>query len=267
MADPLVSTDWLAAHLHDPKVLPIDASWYLPAAARDPRAEFMVGHIPGAVFFDIDGVADKSTNLPHMLLAPDAFAEAVGALGVGDGMTLVIYDEAGLFSAPRVWWEFSAMGAPDIRLLEGGGPKWRSEGRPLEAGPARRPPTRFTARFVPGLVRNFDDVSDALQAGSSQLIDARPADRFSGRAPEPRPGLASGHMPGALNVPATALVEHGTLKSPESLRALFAEQGVDLTRPIITTCGSGVTASTLALALQTAGATDIALYDGSSTLR
>lgn len=257
-----VTTDWLAAHLRDANIVVIDGSWFLPAANRKPYEEYLAGHIPGAVYFDIDAVADKTTGLPHMLLAPDAFAAAVGGLGIGDGMTIVIYDEAGLFSAPRVWWEFAAMGAPDIRILEGGGPKWRGEGRPLESGLTRRPPATFTPHFHPELVRDFDQVSAAL-AAHAVVVDARPAGRFAGRDPEPRAGLKSGHMPGALSVPATDLVADGRLKPAAELKALFDRAGVDLTQPIVTSCGSGVTASTLRLALMTAGAKDVAVYDGS----
>ena len=262
MDNPFVTTDWLAAHLSDPKVAIVDASWFLPAANRKPDEEYLAGHIPGAVYFDIDAVADKSTGLPHMLLAPDAFAAAVGALGIGDDMTVVIYDEAGLFSAPRVWWEFAAMGAPDIRILEGGGPKWRAEGRALESGPARRAPATFTPHFHADLVRDFDQVKAALDA-HAMVVDARPGPRFAGREPEPRPGLKSGHMPGALSAPAGDLVANGMLRPAAELKAIFERAGVDLTQSIVTSCGSGVTASTLRLALLTAGARDVAVYDGS----
>lgn len=262
MDNVFVSTEWLAAHLDDPKVAVVDASWFLPTANRDPRAEYLAGHVPGAVFFDIDGIADKTVDLPHMLLPPDEFARAVGALGIGDGMTIVIYDEAGLFSAPRVWWEFLAMGAEDVRILEGGGPKWRAEGRPLQAGETRRPPATFTPHFHPGLVRNFNQVKAALAAGET-VADARPAGRFIGRDPEPRPNARQGHMPGARNVPAMDLVANGRLKPVSELRPMFEKAGVDLDRPIITSCGSGVTASTLMLALKLAGAKDVAVYDGS----
>ena len=261
MDNPFVSTDWLAAHLGDPKVAIVDCSWFLPAANRNPREEYRAGHIPGAVFFDIDGIADKATTLPHMLLGPEEFARQVGALGIGDGMTIVLYDEAGLFSAPRVWWEFCAMGAPDIRILEGGGPKWRAEGRPIEAGEHERPPARFTARFHPELVRDFDQVKATI-AAHGQIADARPAGRFAGRDPEPRPGLVSGHMPGARSIPSSDLVAGGRLKPVSELKPLFDSAGVDLSRPIVTTCGSGVTASTLMLALKLAGARDVAVYDG-----
>ena len=261
MENPFVTTDWLADHLDDPNVIVVDGSWFLPTANRRPREEFLAGHIPGAVFFDIDGIADTSQNLPHMLLRPEAFAAAVGALGIGDGMTLVIYDEAGLFSAPRVWWEFSVMGTPDIRILEGGGPKWRAEARPLETGPSKRQPATFTPNFNPRLVRDFQQVKAALAAHTT-VADARPAGRFAGRDPEPRPGLPSGHMPGAANVPALGLVADGKLKPVAELKTMFEAAGIDVKKPVITTCGSGVTASTLMLALKLAGAEDVSVYDG-----
>lgn len=262
MDNPFVSTEWLASHLDDPTVIPVDASWYLPAANRKPLDEYLAGHIPGAVFFDIDGVADKSTDLPHMLLPPEEFGRAVGALGIGDGMTIVIYDEAGLFSAPRVWWEFLAMGAPRIRILDGGGVKWRAEGRPIESGSPRRPPVTFTAQLHPELVRDFGQVKSAITA-HQQIADARPAGRFAGRDAEPRPGLASGHMPGAKSAPSGDLVANGRMKDAAELKAIFERAGIDLQRPVITSCGSGVTASTLMLALRLAGARDVAVYDGS----
>jgi len=259
MENPFATTDWLAAHLDDPNILPIDASWFLPAANRKPQEEFLAGHIPGAVYFDIDAVADQTTGLPHMLLAPEAFGKAVGALGIGDGMMLVIYDEAGLFSAPRAWWEFLIMGAPAIRILDGGGPKWRAEGRPLESGPSKRRPATFTPHFRPELLTDIT----ALQSWAGQVADARPAGRFAGHDPEPRPGLRSGHMPNAVNVPSSELVADGRLRPVAELRALFDKAGIDLNQPLATTCGSGVTASTLLLGLQLAGAKNVALYDGS----
>jgi len=262
MQDVFVSTDWLAAHLDDPRIVVVDASWFLPAANRKPHDEYLAGHIPGAVYFDIDAIADKATGLPHMLLPPDEFARQVGALGIGDGMTIVIYDEAGLFSAPRVWWEFAAMGAPDIRILDGGGPKWRAEDRPLASGESSRTPATFTPRFRPELVRSLEEVQAAVAAGR-QIADARPAGRFAGRDPEPRPGLQSGHMPGALNLPASDLVAGGRMKPIDELKPMFERAGVDLGQPIVTSCGSGVTASTLMLALTLAGARDVAVYDGS----
>jgi thiosulfate/3-mercaptopyruvate sulfurtransferase len=262
MENPFVSTEWLAQRLADPNIVILDGSWYLPTAKRDPQAEYLAGHIPGAVFFDVDEIADKSTGLPHMLLGPEEFARQVGALGIGDGMTIVIYDESGLFSAPRVWWEFLAMGAKDIRILEGGGPKWRAEGRPIETGEVTRKPAAFTPDFHPELVKGFADVRAAI-ATRQQIADARPNGRFIGRDAEPRPGLKSGHMPGAVSLPAMELVADGGLKPVEQLRAMFDAAGVDLERPVITSCGSGSTAATLMLALKLAGAKDVAVYDGS----
>ncbi len=262
MQNPFVSTDWLASRTADLSVVIIDGSWFLPTANRKPYEEYLAGHIPGAVYFDMDEIADKSTGLPHMLPSPEVFAREVGALGIGDGMTIVIYDESGLFSAPRIWWEFNAMGANDVRILEGGGPKWRAEGRPLEAGLTKRPPASFTATFHPELVRNFNDVKATI-AANGQIADARPRGRFAGRDPEPRPGLKSGHMPGAANLPAMELVANGILKSLNEIKAIIDEAGVDLDKPIITSCGSGATAATVLLALKLAGAKDVALYDGS----
>lgn len=259
MIDPFVSTAWLADHLADPDLLVVDGSWYLPAATRDPQAEYLAGHIPGAVFFDVDGIADTDSGLPHMLLPPAAFAAAVAALGIGDTMRIVVYDGDGLFSAPRVRWNFMVMGASDVRILEGGLPKWRAEGRKLETGAVARTPRKFTPRF------DASQVADLVQMRTTtrQIADARPAGRFSGKVPEPRPGLRSGHMPGAKNAPSSSLVETGTLKSAETLRAQFAAAGIDLAKPTVTTCGSGVTAAILKLALERAGAADVILYDGS----
>lgn len=262
MENPFVSTEWLASRLTDPSIVILDGSWFLPTANRKPYEEYLAGHIPGAVYFDMDEIADKSTGLPHMLPSPEVFAREVGKLGVGDGMTIVIYDESGLFSAPRVWWEFQAMGARDVRILEGGGPKWRAEGRPLESGLTTRKPATFTPTFHPELVRNFSDVKAAI-AAHGQIVDARPNGRFVGRDPEPRAGLKSGHMPGAVSLPAMDLVRDGGLKPMDELRAMMDAQGVDLDKPIITSCGSGATAATLLLALKLAGAKDVAVYDGS----
>jgi thiosulfate/3-mercaptopyruvate sulfurtransferase len=263
MDNPFVSTEWLAEHLRDPDVIPIDASWYLPSANRDPRAEYLQSHIPGAVFFGIDEIADRKTTLPHMLPLPEQFGAQVGALGISDEDTLVIYDEAGLYSAPRVWWTFRVMGAGDVRILEGGGPKWRAEGRPLEAADSRRKPQVFEAAYDSRLVANLMQMRQYAQSGARQVLDARPAPRFRGEAPEPRPGLKSGRMPNSLNVPFTVLTADGRLKPASELRAIFAEAGVDLEKPTVTACGSGVTASTLLLALEAAGATNVAVYDGS----
>jgi thiosulfate/3-mercaptopyruvate sulfurtransferase len=258
-----VTTEWLAEHLHDPDVVVVDASWYLPNVPRDPRAEYLAGHIPGAVFFGIDEIADRQTELPHMLPLPEQFGAQVGALGIADGDTIVVYDEAGLFSAPRVAWTFAVMGAADVRLLEGGGPKWRAEGRPLQAGDSRRKPQVFNAVYERRRVANLMQVAQYAASGSRQIVDARSAERFSGAAPEPRPGLRAGHIPGSRNVPFASVVADGRLKPADELRAVFAAAGVDLGRPLVMSCGSGLTAAVIALAAEAAGAPDVALYDGS----
>lgn len=259
----LVSTDWLAERLGDPDVVPVDGSWYLPDANRDGAAEFLDRHIPGAAYFDINAVADRSTNLPHMLPSPEDFSAAVGSLGVGDGMTVVAYDGVGLFAAARVWWTFRAMGAARVVLLDGGLPKWLAEGRPVETGPSRRAPASFTARLDPAAARTAADVAAGLQTHAFQVLDARPAARFRGEAPEPRPGLASGHIPGSLNLPSSEVVKGGRLADDEELRRMFEAAGLDTTKPVVTTCGSGVTAAVLALALESVGAKAAGLYDGS----
>ncbi|HEV2518981.1 MAG TPA: 3-mercaptopyruvate sulfurtransferase [Devosia sp.] len=265
MTNPLVTTDWLADHLDDPNIVLVDASWYMPATGRKGYSEYLESHLPGAVFFGIDDIADKTTTLPHMLPTPEAFAAAVGKLGIADTDTIVVYDEAGVFAAPRVWWTFRAMGAKDVRVLDGGGPKWRAEARPTAAGEEQPAPRTFAAHYQPALVQDFDTVLELTHSKARTIVDARPGDRFRGEAPEPRPGLASGHIPGSLSVPASEVTANGQLKSAEELRALFAKAGVDVTRPIVTSCGSGVTASTVALALAIAGAKDVAVYDGSWT--
>lgn len=262
---PFVTTDWLAQHLTDPNLVVLDASWHMPAANRDAAAEYRAGHIPGAVFFDIDAVADTTTDLPHMLPAPNDFARMVGALGIAEDMTIVIYDELGLFSAPRAWWTFKTMGASDIRLLEGGGPKWRAERRAIETGPVQRKPRVFHARFDPARVVDFDKVRARSKDHAAQIADARAAPRFKGEVPEPRAGLRGGHIPGSVNVPVGLLSSEGTLRPVAELQALFAEQNLDLAKPIITSCGSGLTAATLALALELSGARQVAVYDGSWT--
>lgn len=263
VTNPFVSTAWLASHLDDPGVVVVDASWYLPDSGRSGEADYLQSHLPGAVFFDLDAIADRTTTLPHMLPAPADFAAAVSALGIGSAQTIVVYDELGLFSAPRVWWTFRAMGATDVRILDGGGRAWRAEGRPTAHGPSSRPAQVFTASLELAAVAGLADVSVASQRGHRQIVDARPAERFRGEVPEPRPGLRSGHIPGSLNVPASALSADGKLRNPEELKAIFAAAGLDLNRPIVTTCGSGVTAATLALALGIAGAPAVAVYDGS----
>ncbi|WP_127145347.1 3-mercaptopyruvate sulfurtransferase [Pelagibacterium montanilacus] len=261
--DPFVSTQWLAEHIDDPEIIVVDGTWYLPDAGRNARAEFEAGHIPGAVFFDIDAIADTSGGLPHMLPEPEIFARMAGALGIASDRTIVVYDEHGLFSAPRVWWSLRTMGAGDVRILSGGGPKWRLEGHPLEQGPSRAEPARFDASFDATAIAAFDAVRAASGDGSAQILDARPAPRFAGEAPEPRPGLRSGHIPASSNLPFTQLIADGKLKPAGELSKAFSALGIDRDRPVITTCGSGVTAAVLTLALAVTGARAVALYDGS----
>jgi len=261
----IVSTDWLAARLGAPDVIPVDGSFYLPAQKRDAAAEYLAGHIPGAVRFDIDAICDHANPLPHMLPAAEQFAHDVGALGIADTDTVVVYDGLGIFSSPRVWWTFRLFGAESVFILDGGLPKWMAEGRPIETGAAKRAPQTFRARHPAAVVATLSDVKAAIEAGTAQVVDARPADRFRGEAPEPRPGVRRGHIPGSRNVPSTALVENGTLVSSDRLIAAFAAGGVDLEEPIITSCGSGVAAATMWLALDALGRPPKALYDGSWT--
>ena len=262
-ADNLVTTDWLQQHLGMPGLAIIDASWHLPDARRDPKAEFLAGHIPGAGFFDIDEIADAASGLPHMLPSPLAFSSAMRRLGIGDGMKIIVYDSVGLFSAPRVWWTLKTFGVVDVAVVQGGLPKWLAEGRPMEEGPASRQPRHFTARLNHGSVAKVDDIKAALDGGKAQVVDARSAPRFEGVALEPRPGLRSGHMPGALNLPFANVLDHGAMKSPGDIEAAFAAAGVDIDRPIITTCGSGISAAILALAVAVTGRSILGLYDGS----
>jgi thiosulfate/3-mercaptopyruvate sulfurtransferase len=259
----LVTTDWLAAHLGAPHLVVVDASYYLPAMKRDAAAEYLAGHIPGAIRFDIDDVADHSTDLPHMLPSAEEFAAAAGRLGIREADTIVAYDGHGMFASPRVWFTFRLFGAENVFILEGGLPKWQAEGRPLERGAITRPSTTFAVRRRDGIVAGLDQVREALASGSAQLVDARPPERFRGEAPEPRPGVRSGRMPGSLNVPSTTVVENGKLVSHERLRRAFAAGGVDLDQPVITSCGSGVSAAILWLALDALGREPTALYDGS----
>ena len=259
---PLVSAQWLAAHLSDVRV--VDASWYMPDEKREPGREFLVEHIPGAVFFDIDGIADHATDLPHMMPSPDAFAAAASALGLSDGDTIVVYDGTGLFSAPRVWWALRAMGHGHVFVLDGGLPEWKRAGHPIESGAAMPKPGSFHARPVAALARDYDAVLRHLQHDDAQIVDARSTSRFTGEEKEPRPGLKSGHMPGAVNLPwRTLLTPDNTLKDDHALQLLFAEKGVDMRAPIVTTCGSGISAAILMLAMVKLGAADVALYDGS----
>ncbi len=259
----LKSTEWLAGQLGKPDVAVVDGSYYLSTQKRDGRAEFLAGHIPGAVFFDINEIADHSTDLPHMMPGPAQFAEAVGKLGIAETDTIVVYDGLGLFSAPRVWWSFRTFGAKKVYILDGGLPAWKAENRPLETGEAKPKPKTFNAEMATGAVAMTDDVSMALNGEDVQVVDARPAGRFAGRDPEPRPGLRPGHMPGAFNVPSSELIEDGRLAAPDKIKAAFAKAGVDTDKPIITTCGSGVSAVILALGLDAIGKTLPPVYDGS----
>ncbi|MFT4150046.1 MAG: 3-mercaptopyruvate sulfurtransferase [Paracoccaceae bacterium] len=260
----LVSTAWLAAHLKDPDLRVLDASWYLPDAGRDARAEYEAAHIPGARFFDIDEISDQRSALPHMAPPVEKFMSRLRAMGVGDGHQVVIYDGAGLFSAARVWWLFRLMGKTDVAVLDGGFPKWKAEGREVEDLPPVVKDRHMTVSRRNDLVRDVTQVAHASKLNQAEIIDARAPARFAGEAPEPRPGLRAGHIPGARNVPfGTVLNADGTMKSPEALRGVFQAAGVDLSRPAITSCGSGVTAAVLALALERIGHRNWSLYDGS----
>ena len=257
------STQWLADNLGAPDIAVVDGSYYLPAAKRGAHAEYLARHIPGATFFDIERVADLSSDLPHMLPTPETFADAAGHLGIGDGMKIIVYDGLGLFSAARVWWTFRVFGAVDAFILDGGLPRWVAEGRPTEESKALRTPRRFTPRFDAAAVASLADVRKALAQGAAQVVDARSGPRFRGEEPEPRPGLRCGHIPGSRNVYFGDLIENGSLIAPNRLAAAFAAGGVDLDRPVIASCGSGVTAAILWVALETLGSKPAALYDGS----
>jgi thiosulfate/3-mercaptopyruvate sulfurtransferase len=261
----LTETDELAAELDAPDLVIIDGSWHMPSEGRNARAEYLEEHIPGAIFFDIDEIADTKSKLPHMLPPPEKFSSRMRSMGIGDGSRVVVYDTAGLFSAARVWWTFRVMGHDDVTVLNGGLPKWKREGLPLESGEPRLRSTRhFTSRRNADLVRDVFDMKTLLKDHSAQIVDARSAERFAGKAQEPRPGLRSGHIPGAHNLPyAKLLKQDGTLKSQAQIEALFSQAGVDLSKPVVTSCGSGITASVLALALAEIGHRRTAVYDGS----
>ena len=264
----LVSTAWLAERLGRAGLRVLDASWYLPAAGRDGAAEYEAGHIPGALFFDLDATSDPDTPLPHMLPPADRFARQMSALGLADHDDLVVYDGSGTnISAARAWWTFRVFGHERTAVLDGGLGRWRTEGRPLERGaPPHLPPGRFSARLDAGRVRSLAEVRANLERGTEQIVDMRPSGRFAGVDPEPRAGLRGGHIPGSLSLPHQELVNaDGTLLSPEALRRRFSAAGVDLTRPVVATCGSGTSACTLALALHLLGHPDTALYDGAWT--
>ncbi|AJE45285.1 3-mercaptopyruvate sulfurtransferase [Celeribacter indicus] len=259
----LVSTEWLAEHLKAPELRLIDASWYMPAEARDPRADYEAEHIPGARFVDIDEVADLRSELPHMLPPVEKFMSRMRALGIGDGHQVVVYDTAGIFSAPRVWWMFRYFGQENVAVLDGGLPKWKAEGRPVTAEPPVIRDRHMVTSIRGDLVRDVTQVAAASKLGDQTIVDARAAGRFRGEEPEPRPGLRSGHIPNSRNVPSAAVLNpDGTMKSDGELRAIFEAAGVDLTKPAITTCGSGVSAAILSLALTRLGV-PVSLYDGS----
>ncbi len=261
----LVETDWLADHLDAPDLVVLDGSWHLPTAGRNARAEYEEEHIPGALFFDIDEISDESSSLPHMLPSTVKFASRMKRMGIGDGMRIVVYDSVGMFSAARVWWTFRVMGHEDVAVLNGGLPKWKAEGRPVTSEPTPpRSQRHFTPRLNASLVRDLQDVKRIIESGSAQIADARSPGRFAGAEPEPRPGLRSGHIPGSRNVPYSRLLNpDGTLKSPPELHRVFTEAGIDPMKPVVTTCGSGVTAAILSLGLALIGQPDSGLYDGS----
>lgn len=260
----LVSAEWLMDHLASPDVRVLDGSVHLPTTGRNARAEYEEAHIPGAAFFDIDDISDDRSSLPHMLPPMEKFVARIRKLGVGDGHRIIVYDTAGIYSAARVWWTFRLFGHKDIAVLDGGLPRWRALGGPIEDMPPAPRDRHFTPRVDSRLARDVTEVSQAIKLGAEQILDARSAGRFAGTAPEPRAGLRSGHIPGSLNVPFTTLLEDdGRMKAPEALRAVFEEAGVDLSKPIITSCGSGVTAAVINLALERIGHRDHSLYDGS----
>lgn len=261
----LIETDELARDLGAPDLVIIDATWYMLNEGKDAHAEYLGEHIPGALFFDIDEIADTKSTLPHMLPPPEKFSSRMRGMGVGDGSRIVVYDSRGLYSAARVWWTFRVMGVDDVSVLNGGLPKWRREGRPLERGaPPNRTTRHFTARRNLELVRDLSDMKALLKDKSAQIIDARAPERFAGKAPEPRAGLRSGHIPGSHNVPFGKLLnQDGTLKSAPELQRLFEQAGVDLNKPVVTSCGSGITASVLALGLAELGHRRTSVYDGS----
>lgn len=263
--DPLVSTEWLAAHLGDANVKILDASFKLPGVLPLPKDDYLAAHLPGAVFFDVDAVSDHSNPLPHMFPSAAQFGRDVGNLGISNADTVVIYDAGGWVAAPRAWWMFLSYGHANVRILNGGLRKWRAEGRTVETGEVKPKPAMFKASYDPRRVRSMQQLIANVASHAEQVIDARAADRFEGRAPEPRPGIRSGHIPGARNVPYNQLFDAATgeMKPLDDLRAAFTNAGVKLDAPIVTSCGSGVSAGVLTLALYRLGITDTALYDGS----
>ena len=261
----VVTPDWVEKQLGAPEFRVVDASWYLPAQKRNGALEYSEGHVPGAVFYDQDAIADTSSPLPHTLPTPEFFAESVGRLGIADRDTIVVYDGVGFFSAPRVWWLFRLFGAERVYVMDGGLARWKAEGRPLETDLAEPRPAVFTPRLDAVRVADLDPMKAIVAAGSMQIADARGAARFTAEEAEPRPGLRSGHMPGAKNLPSSAFSENGNFKDLAALQALFEAEGIDLSKPVVTTCGSGVTAAIITLALESLGHRDNRLYDGSWT--
>ncbi len=260
----LVSTEWLAQHINAPDVRVVDCSWYLPDAGRNAKAEYQAGHIPGAVFFDIDDVCDTDSALPHMLPSQEKFASRVRKLGLGDGNRIVVYDGAGIFSAARVWWMFRVMGHEDVSVLDGGFVKWQAENRPIEDMPPMPRERHFTARLNRYILRDVGQMLDNLRTGAEQVVDARGPGRFRGSEPEPRPGVRPGHIPGAINLPYGRLIgSDGAMLPVTELRRIVQEAGIDMTKPVVNSCGSGVTAAIVFLALHRLGHKSVALYDGS----
>lgn len=259
----IVDADWLQARLGDAALRIVDASWYLPAQKRDPKAEYRAGHIPGAVFYDQDVIADLTSGLPHTIPSPAAFSAAMGELGIADGDTIVVYDGPGIFSAPRVWWLLRTFGAKNVFVLDGGLDGWKTQGRPLSSEIPSPAPAAFHASFDASAVTSFDAMKDIVASGAKQIADARGAGRFTGEEAEPRAGMRSGHMPGAKSLPSGVFSQNGHLKPLDELRTIITDAGVDLDQPVVTTCGSGVTAAIIMLSLQSLGHENNSLYDGS----
>lgn len=262
-SETFVTADWLASELGKSDIVVVDGSWYLPAMNRDGRAEYQASHIPGAVYFDIDDVKDINSPLPHMLPPPEVFSLHMARLGISDGQRIVVYDGAGLFSAPRVWFTFKVFGAKDVLILDGGLPAWKARNYPLHEGTVVREPGSFTPKFSPELVADMERVQRSLNENTSQLIDARPAARFRGEEAEPRAGVMSGHIPGSINVPSSFLIRDGKLVPRDEIKRAFENAGFDPHKPVIASCGSGVSAAILWLALEAVGIKPAALYDGS----
>ena len=260
-----IDADWLEKRLGTPGLSIVDASWYLPAQKRDAKAEYEAGHIPGAIFFDQDEVVDPDSKLPHTLPDPATFARHTGSMGISADDTIVIYDGPGMFSAPRVWWMFRVMGVFQVYVLDGGFDRWKAAGRPVTAEQTKVAPNIFHVDFDPSRVASLDEMKGIVASGESQIADARPAGRFAGEEPEPRAGVRGGHMPGAKSLPASTLSRDGKLLPPEELKKRLEEAGVDLSKPVVTSCGSGITAAVITLALETLGHSANRLYDGSWT--